>query len=110
MRIASRHSFPLRLAVWVVPATVTNRPLWSWRARPSAQAKGVAGSPVVPTTTIGGAPGADQPAATTAADPEPTTFRFLDQDHADQREREQGVNDEKEGEHRAGPVEKVPRR
>ena len=57
---ASRHEFPSRLEVCVVPSTVMS---WAFgpssRVRPCAQAIGVAGSPVVPTTTTGGAVGAE---------------------------------------------------
>src|SRR5215213_8756699 len=56
--IRSRHGLASRLDVCPVPSTVTRRPDPSSLASPSAHATGVAGSPVVPTTTIGGAVGA----------------------------------------------------
>ena len=55
----SRHGFPSRLEVWVVPSTVMSRAIRAAGRGRRAHAIGVAGSPVVPTTTIGGAPGAE---------------------------------------------------
>ena len=46
--------------MWVDPVTATSRPEPSWWAKDSDHANGVAGSPVVPTTTIGGALGAEK--------------------------------------------------
>src|ERR1700748_927333 len=48
--------FPVLYAVWPSPLRVSRTPESSWWARSTAQWYGVAGSRVVPITTIGAAP------------------------------------------------------
>src|ERR1700712_2098294 len=52
----STHGLPCWKPVWPSPSRVTSTPDWSWWASATACLYGVAGSRVVPTTTIGGAP------------------------------------------------------
>src|SRR5947209_7401888 len=54
----STHASPRPYDVWLAASEVSSRPDFSSDASDCAHEYGVAGSWVVPTTTIGGAPGA----------------------------------------------------